>query len=427
MLRSYVNLAINADYTFFKKVYIILLFSLLLFIPNLHTQSTGFQFPPGKKVMEIPFEYKNSFIILNITFNKIFPLKFIFDTGAEHTILTKKEIVRLMRIPYARTFTVLGADMKTELTAHLVRGIHLKTEDVFCKSQDILVLDDDYFRFEEFTGTEIHGIIGADLFKRYVVKINYVQRVITLYKPDSFVAPYEGYAKIEFNKIKNKPYINTSLVLQNDTTLNTKLLIDTGASLTLLLNTFTHPQMNLPENIVKANIGSGLGGFLEGYKGRVKSLQFGDSQIDNIITNFQDFTEVEIDTSHLNGRNGLIGNDILSRFTIILDYQRESMHIKPNKNIKKKFKYDRSGLTLIVAGTYLDNFIVYDILENSPAYEAGIRKGDLIKNVNWLPTKLLSLSSIIEKLEKKVGKKIRMKIKRKGKNIKYSFHLRDLI
>lgn len=377
--------------------------------------------------MEIPFTYSNSFIVVNVTFNKIFPLKFIFDTGAEHTILTKKEIVRLMRIPYERTFKVLGADLKTELTAHLVRGVHIKSGDIFCESQDILVLEDDYFRFEEFTGTEIHGIIGADLFKRYVVKINYIRKTITLYKPNNFYAPGGTYAKIKIDNIKNKPYINTPLTLQNDTIVNTKLLIDTGASLTLLLNTFTHPDMDLPDNIIKANIGSGLGGFLEGYKGRVKTLQFGDSEIDNIITNFQDLTEVEIDTSHLNGRNGLIGNDILSRFTIIIDYSRQLMYVKPNKNIKKKFKYDKSGLTLIVAGSYFNSFIVYDILENSPAYEAGIRKGDIIKNVNWFPSNLLSLGNINNKLEKRAGKKIRMKIKRKGKKLTYSFHLRDLI
>ena len=42
--------------------------------------------------VEIPFEYVNNFIIVNVVFNRLFPLKFVFDTGAENTILTRKEI-----------------------------------------------------------------------------------------------------------------------------------------------------------------------------------------------------------------------------------------------------------------------------------------------------------------------------------------------
>ena len=65
---------------------------------------SGFLLPGGVKQIEIPFEYVNSFIILNIAFNGSLPLKFIFDTGAEHTILTKREISDLLQVHYDREF-----------------------------------------------------------------------------------------------------------------------------------------------------------------------------------------------------------------------------------------------------------------------------------------------------------------------------------
>ncbi|HOY18537.1 MAG TPA: hypothetical protein PLC89_14620, partial [Haliscomenobacter sp.] len=46
----------------------------------------------GETHVDIPFDYENNFIVIKLMFNDIFPLKFIFDTGAENTILTKREI-----------------------------------------------------------------------------------------------------------------------------------------------------------------------------------------------------------------------------------------------------------------------------------------------------------------------------------------------
>ena len=53
----------------------------------------------GAKKVEIPFERQGNFIIVKVTFEGLFPLRFILDTGAEHTILTKKELLKKWIIP----------------------------------------------------------------------------------------------------------------------------------------------------------------------------------------------------------------------------------------------------------------------------------------------------------------------------------------
>ncbi len=388
-------------------------------------QSIGLEMPKGKKSVQIPFDFANNFITTKVNFNFIFSLNFIFDTGAEHTILTKREITDITRAPFVRTFKVLGADLQTELVAHLVRN--MKIDEIYAPHQDILVLDEDYFRFEEFTGTEVHGIIGADLFKRHAVQFNYRKKTITLYDSASFQTPEDkGYEALDIEIIKNKPYLNTNTYLQNGDTITTKLLIDTGASLSLLLNTFTHPKLQMPENAIKGNIGMGLGGFLEGYKGRIKSLDIGSYNIPNIITNFQELSALK-DTTYLNGRNGIIGNEILSRFTYIIDYHNQKLYIKANKDFNKEFKYDRSGITLIAAGPYLKQYIIYSLVENAPSTLAGLQKGDMIKSINFIPTKLLSLKNIADIFHGKIGKKRRLVIKRNGKRMIFTFRLKDLV
>ena len=69
------------------------LFCLLMLFPcsaSSVAAQGGFFMPEGRSQIDIPFEYTNNFIILTVHFNGLLPLKFIFDTGAEHTILSKR-------------------------------------------------------------------------------------------------------------------------------------------------------------------------------------------------------------------------------------------------------------------------------------------------------------------------------------------------
>ena len=76
------------------------------------------------------------------------PLSFILDTGAGHTILTKKEVAQLLRLPFERSFQVMGSDLTRPLQAHLARGIRLDFPGLASAPQeDVLVLEEDFFQF----------------------------------------------------------------------------------------------------------------------------------------------------------------------------------------------------------------------------------------------------------------------------------------
>lgn len=377
------------------------------------------------KEVEIPFEYHNDLIIVTVTFNHIFPLKFIFDTGAEHSILAQRQITDLLRVNYEREFKLLGSDLKTQLTAYLVRSVHLKMGDWVIGNRPILVLDDDYFRFEELTGREIHGIIGSDIFRHFVVKINYLKRVITLTRASDFEKP-RGYQEMPMKVHRGKPYLDTCLKIFGDTATNVRLLMDSGASTSLLLYTDTSPELKLPPNTIKGQLGMGLGGFLEGYLGRVHKLGIGEMELNEVLTNFHEVNQ-GVDTSLLFGRNGILGNKILGRFYLIFDYPRERLYLKPNKYFKKEFEFDKSGLVLLATGVRLNSILVHDVIEGSPAFEAGIQKGDVIIRANSMPTTLMTVEYMHNLLSKRDGKRIRVVIIREGKKLKFRFRLRKLI
>ena len=375
---------------------------------------------------EIPFTYQNNFIVIDLVFNGVFPLKFIFDTGAEHTILAKKEITDLLDVDYQRTFRIFGADLQTELTAYLASGISLQIEDVTAINRSILVLDEDYFKFQEFTGLNIHGLLGADFFRRFVVQIDYRKERIILIDPKKFSPPRKKYKEIDIAITRNKPYIETITETSPDTSIELRLLIDTGASLSLMLFTSSHPDLNVPENVIRSRIGIGLGGSIEGYLGRVHKFNFGEYQLGEVIANFQDVLPL-MDTTLMKNRNGLIGNGILERFDIYIDYIKGRLYLSPNKRYNKKFKYDLSGITFIAGGEYFNEFTVQRVIENSPADLAGVKPGDKILKVNFWSTSLLNFSAIVKKFKKKPGKNINLILLRDGERVKVSFQLKELI
>lgn len=377
--------------------------------------------------MDIPFEYVNNFIIITLHFNGILPLKFILDTGAEHTILSKREISDGLGVRYEREFRVTGSDLKTQLVAYLARRIRFDIPDkAAAPREDILVLDEDYFRFEEYAGVNVHGILSTNAFSRYVIKINYDRKIITLYERESFKVPEDGFVPFPVEIFRNKIYLNTRLSIVPDSVAPVKLLLDTGAGLTLLLFSDTHPLVHPPENALSTNIGMGLGGYLEGYIGRTQQLDLATFSQQNIVTYFQTLDSVA-NRELLNDRNGLVGNALLSRFQVILDYQNSKIWLKPARNFEKEYVFDRSGLSLIASGMQFNKFTVQNVLPNSPAMDADIRRGDEIVRVGWLPTTFLSLVDVQKIFQKKPGKKVKVVIRRNGKRIKKTIVLRDLI
>ncbi len=405
----------------------LLLFFITVLSFSLPAQSLGLLLPDNKAYVDIPFEYENNFIIVNVEFNRVLPLKFLFDTGAEHTILMDRALSDLLGFDYERVIPIIGADLETIVNALLIRNVHLKVGRLHAPTQDMLVLDEDIFKFSDHVGIEVHGIIGADLFRRHIIKIDYKKRIIRIYKASTFSPPRKAsYEVIDIDVVKHKPYLQTNIQLLNGNTLNSRLLIDTGASVTLLLSTNTHPDLQLPRTVIPSNIGAGLGGYVQGFLGRVQSLDIASTTLPKVITYFQE-QEFFHDSTRLYSRNGVIGNVILQRYNMIIDYTNEKLYLSPTKLIKKAFKYDKSGMSIIASGRNKDKYIVQIVHPNSPASEVGIQKGDQIIRVRGIPSNFLTLSTINSSLERKAGKITRLVILRDGEKIKKNIKLRDLI
>ena len=379
----------------------------------------------GKKKVTIPFTYVNNFIILDVKIYGIIPLHLIFDTGAEHVIIFKRQYTDLLQVPYDKRIPIVGSDLSRQIYALITRNSVLELQGLPATPYDLLVLEQDYFNLEELIGTPIDGVMGGGFFKNLIIHLDYRKLRMTLYDPNYFEIPH-GYTVLPIRIKINKPYIDASASLQDGSVVQVDLLVDTGAGVPLLLHTNSHPSLRLPDQFIRGKLGMGLGGYLEGFIGRINELSVGEIEFPGIITSFQDIKEDFLNNKD-RYRNGILGNQLLSRFSVFFDYNRSQMIVRPYRAKQKPFKMDRSGLVIFASGLEFNQFVVKDIIPGSPAEEAGILPDDVIIRMQGLPATFYTLSGINSVLQKKPGKKIKIVLSRSGTVIHKEFHLRDLI
>lgn len=213
-----------------------------------------------------------------------------------------------------------------------------------------------------------------------------------------------------------KPFINVNVETEN-AKVNAKLLVDTGASHSIFLESTSNGSIILPPKHIKSILGRGLGGEITGQIAMIESISLGRYQLNDVFAGFPDSSRVEkfFDVrSNLEARNGALGGEILSRFTVIFNFSKEEICIRKNSAFKRKSNFDLSGITVSADGPQLSTFIIKDVRQNSPAAQVGILLNDTIVKVNGRNVEAMSLGELRQTLNTKPGKYIRLKLKRNG-------------
>lgn len=387
----------------------------LFFLPQSNAQAKF-------KAIRIPFTYENNFIVVQVTVNDRLPLRFLFDTGAEHSLLLSPQLANLLDLRASRTVKLLGSDMKTELLAWLCPRVKMIVGNGSFPYQSLLVLQENHLQFAEFTGIRVDGVLGADFFRWFVLRINFEGQYLELIPHEHFKPPARKFHRMPIRIKKYRPYLQPQLFLSGDSAKQVNLLFDTGASLGALFHAGPLTGLTLPQGVQPGNIGMGLGGELEGFLGRVDSLVLGKTTYKNIVAHFQDVAHLS-DSLFSIDRQGILGNQMLSRYEWYLDYLQERCFYKPIRHWKQPFRFDRSGLTLLSTGAIDGQIVVHHIVPLSAAQNAGVLPGDIIQKINGRNATRLGIQGIFKLLSAKPNKRIRLKILRNGTKISIDFSL----
>ncbi|MCC5930025.1 MAG: aspartyl protease family protein [Cyclobacteriaceae bacterium] len=405
---------------FSPKTASILVCLFCLVLHPLQAQFFGYEFKDGKTKVSFPIEIHNHLVIIPVTLEGLVQLNFILDTGVRSTILFERSITDVLGIPYNRTISISGVGQMRQVEALVAYGVSLEIPGIRGYGQSMLVLAEDYLQLRNYLGVEVHGVIGYDLFSRFVIRIDYARKMVTFYHPRLFQPP-RRFERIDLDISDTKPYAILPFQFRDSVEFDARFLVDTGASHALLVHSEFDERIMIPERNIASKLGRGLSGDVEGYMARVKGIDIAGYHIEDIVAAFPEAGYYGDSVNIL--RHGVLGGEMLSRFTVIIDYYRKRMYMKKNYSFRRPFEYNMSGLEFMAQGKDLNKFEVKSVRKGSPGYQAGIQEGDIVVMLNGLDASRLSMSHIFSLMNSRDGRKIRMTIRRKGQVIKKRFVL----
>ena len=310
-----------------------------------------------------------------------------------------------------------------------------KVDRVFCapgnagtaligENLDIYVLAEDHFELSKQLGMQINGLIGADFFSSFIIEVDYVKKMIGFHDPSQFVRTkrFRKYQEIPLLMNTHKGFVEGTLIQEPNRKINVKLLIDTGASLPMWIAAHSDPEIVIPNNTIPALLGQGLNGEITGVNARVQGFEFAGHRFDRPVVSFPDSSSV-VGMMEGYNRNGSLGNDILRRFSIVFDFPHHRLLIKPNKDLRDPFTYNKSGMEIEKPFFELPVYSVFNVVPDSPADSAGVMEGDMLEMINFQPAQTLSMDDINRVLHGHHGEVIRIRVKRKGESLKINFRL----
>ncbi len=387
----------------------------------------GFLFDnPRDKSITIKFKSASNLIIIPVTINESDTLNFILDTGVKYPIITELPFVNKLSLNYLMPIQIQGLGEGGALTAYRSANNNIRLNGLTAWNQEVQMIIDDSFQISHMLGLPVHGLIGFNLFKDYVVRIDYINEKLTLYRPEHH--KYRDRKKdiiLPLHLEGNKPFVRTSIVTDELQEVPVKLLVDTGASDALWLSKNSDERIGLPQNHIETFLGKGLSGDLFGMKGRIDGIWVGPLILPKPIVAFPD-SEIIEQLITANDRNGTLGAEILRRFIVTLDYRNNRLTMRPTSRVKEDFNYNMSGMEVMNPMPGLPIFTITNIRENSPAYFAGLKENDQILSLNNSNHQSLELNDINLLLQSKENKKIKIKVLRDGEEYKTSFDLKKV-
>jgi len=373
----------------------------------------------GRVVAEIPFRTSSGLILVTVRINDSRELRMYLDTGMSGpvVVLFHKELAGEVGLQGAQSVLLRGAGQGERKPGTMARGATVKVGGLEMADQTVVVFSDS----RETSPWQVDGIIGKTLFDKYLTRIDYENSVISLYDPAEarVDAPFQA---VPVSLDVGFPIIETTLSVDGRADIPVKLVLDLGHRNALFLNVNAGKGIQTPQTTLKGLAGRGIQGEVPALIGRLAELKLGPFSLKNLPTSFL------LPEAKIGLKGGLVDGDIgeliFNRFTVVLDYAHKRIFLAPNKSFDLPFEYDMSGMFL--EQNRDDIYFVIGVLENSPAAENGIQKGDKILALNGQDVRGYKFGEVFALLRQD-GQEVKLTIERGGERLEKALTLRRLI
>jgi len=409
-----------------KRCVIAMSIAIICALTNPLCAQFGFSLPEGEESVDIPFQNFNNLIVLEVTLKNKVAVNFILDTSIEHTILTEKAVGDFLEFRYARKMK-LGQNEDRIYYGHVAIDAQMSLSDSVKTGEvtSMLVLETDYLNLAGLAGSKVHGLIGYDVFKSFIVEVDHIKNILTLHKPESFKAP-KSYHEIAMKIVDRKPFISSDIVFESWESRKMNFLLKSGASHAIFFEDDSVDYF-LPYRNLEVPIGQSFGGDVLGHIGRLRSLKIDDFSLENPLATFAKPEQIDQNESSKKYGDGSIGQGILQRFNVIYDFQHSKIYLRKNNNFGDLFEYDMSGISILVKHSKDYSFTIQSLRKDSPAEKSGLNIGDTIESINGDPLTIDNYGQFLNIFLTREGKKVTFLVKRGQEQIECSYRLSRFI
>ena len=204
-----------------------------------------------------------------------------------------------------------------------------------------------------------------------------------------------------------------------------ELLVDTGLRGALLLHTpfvERHDLVSRSGHTIHRTVGGGVGGRAAYEVGRLRSLRIGPLEVEELPVWLAQTRRGLVGTDRW---AGVLGSRFLQRYRVTFDYGDGRLILAPAVHDPDLLGPDKSGTFLVADNDDRAVHRVLDVVPGSPADEAGLRAGDVVRAIDGRAGR--SLEETRRLLRGPEGTEVRVSVERDGEVLEKRLVLRRLV
>ncbi|WP_299764302.1 aspartyl protease family protein [uncultured Dokdonia sp.] len=317
--------------------------------------------------IQIPFEYKLGLIFIDVKIDGS-TYKFMLDSGSSNVI--SKDLAEKLNLQSANKNNVEDSKgVSSDFDFTVIEKIGIGQLNYLDTGAAIIDLDES----DDIACLNIDGLIGANLMKKSIWKIDYTTKMIQISNDiNSFEVP-DGNKKIPmFTELTGSPIVD----LLVDKTEEKNVIVDLGsnAGFSLSMDTYNALVNDNPAMVKRSSYGLS--------SSALNGNNFITTTFHEVLTNTISFGEVSLKDTHVkfseDDKVSTIGSEFLENYDVIINWPDYEIIL-----IKKKESSTLETSSYGFGYRYSNNNIVIDkLLNNSKAEKEGLKINDRIIRIN---------------------------------------------